>query len=270
MSRYECALITGASAGLGAEFARQLAPRCARMVVVARRHDRLQQLCTELATVAPELQVRAITCDLGVAEEREGLIEELRQSPWAPTLLVNNAGMGDYGEFATSSWEKVESLLEVNIAALTHLTHGFLPEMIWKGNGAILNVSSLASVLPIPDVAVYAASKAYVSSFSEALRLEVREHGISVLASCPGPTETEFSSRAARTEGWQDQASRKRFHVPVQAVVSQSLQALAHDRARVYPGWKVAVLAGVLTILPMAVIRILMGRRPRRIGVPER
>ncbi|MBK1833687.1 SDR family oxidoreductase [Roseibacillus ishigakijimensis] len=257
-------MITGASAGLGEEFASQLAQRLDRLILVARRGDRLQELAEDLRA-RYRIEVLVIAADLSQSAERERVFQEVSQHGWRVDVLVNNAGLGDYGEFRSSQWERNEAMLRVNIEALTHLSHLFLPVMMASEGGAIVNVSSLASTLPIPDFAVYAASKAYVSSFSEALRLEVREHGIDVLAVCPGPVKTEFGSIAARVEGGPGMpGGRKNFYVSRQQVVAESLAALEAGRARVYPGWKVSLAAAGISLLPLAALRLIMGSRPRR------
>lgn len=261
---YETGLITGASAGLGEEFASQLVERLSRLILVARRGERLEEIARTLRDRF-EVDVHVIVADISQAAERERLYKEVSDKGWAVDILINNAGVGDYGEFHTSEWARNESMLKVNIEALTHLTHLFLPAMIAREGGAFVNVSSLASILPIPDFAVYAATKAYVSSFSEALRLEVRPFGIEVLAVCPGPVKTEFGAVAGRQEGGIGMPSGSdNFYVAKQQVVSESLAALEAGRARVYPGWKIAVAAAGISLLPMAAIRLIMGSRPRR------
>lgn len=263
--QHDCVLVTGASAGLGEEFAVQLAPRCRRMVLVARRGEVLKQLETRLKSGNDVLEVGRVELDLTRDGERRQLIDRLSGTKWAPSCLVNNAGMGDHGEFATADWEKLRRMIELNITALTHLTHGFLPEMIRRGKGAILNVSSLSSLLPIPDFGVYAASKAYVTSFSEALRLELKEHGIPVLAVCPGPVHTEFGETAGRGGAPRETPARKWFYVPREQVVREALVALQQDHARSYPGWKIALLAAGISLLPLGAIRYVMGFRPRSV-----
>ena len=263
---YECALITGASGGLGEEFAHQLAPQCQRMVLVARRDVVLKEVEARLAMENPAVKITSVATDLTREASRRELIHRLAGTEWAPSLLVNNAGMGDYGEFATGDWEKVQQMLDLNVGAATHLAHGFLAPMVASGRGAILNVSSLASVLPIPDFAVYAASKAYLTSFSEALRLELRDYGIPVLAVCPGPVRTDFGETAGREGAPVESPSREWFYVSKEEVVRDALGALGRDCARVYPGWKVGLLAAGLSILPMVAIRYLMGHRPRRVS----
>jgi short-subunit dehydrogenase len=263
---FSCALVTGASSGLGEEFAFQIAPRISKLVLVARREPLLEILAERLREAHPHVAVAVFPVDLNRASEVERLLENLGETGFMPDLLVNNAGLGDYGEFASADWEKLESMLHVNIEALTRLTHAVLPEMIRRRGGAIINVSSLASVIPIPDFAVYAATKAYVTSFSEALRIELREHRIPVLAVCPGPVRTEFGNVARRGENSQGMPSHPAFYVPKEQVVAESLAALDRHAARVYPGIKTAVAALVLCALPMVVLRFALGFRPRKNG----
>jgi short-subunit dehydrogenase len=203
------ALITGASAGIGREFARQLVGRARGFVLVARRQDRLEELRAELSARDPNANVQIYRADLSRADELTALAEWLEQQQIAIDLLINNAGLGDRGEFGTSELKRVEEMLQVNIVALTTLTRRLLPPMIARKRGAILNVSSSASFLPMPTFAVYAATKAYVTSFSEALRTELRGSGIGVTSLCPGPVHTEFDqvARGKSTRSW---ASRRR------------------------------------------------------------
>jgi short-subunit dehydrogenase len=259
---FSCAVITGASAGLGEEFALQLAPVCDHLVLVARRAGLLENLADRIRSEFPKTAVSVIAADLTNSAERQRVAGTLLESRLRPDLLVNNAGLGDYGEFATAEWPRIEAMLRVNIEALTHLTHLLLPSMPY--GGAVLNVSSLASLLPIPDFAVYAATKAYVTSFSEALRIELRERCIRVIAVCPGPVHTEFGSVAKRDETMPGMRTHEWFYVPREQVVAESLQALAAGKARVFPGLKIAAAAVAISIIPIALMRVIMGRRPRR------
>lgn len=264
LSYLSCALVTGASSGLGAEFALQLAPRVGKLVLVARRESLLHQLADRIREAFPKVAVAVYALDLSDPLERQTLAAALFKTGYCPDLLVNNAGLGDYGEFANSDWEKIEQMLQVNVTALTHLTHLLVPEMIRRGGGAIINVSSLASLIPIPDFAVYAATKAYVTSFSEALRIELREHHIPVLAVCPGPVRTEFGEVARRGAHSREMPSKKALYVPKEQVVAEALAALDRKVARVYPGLQIAVAAVVLSALPLVLLRFAMGFRPRR------
>jgi len=265
MIRFACAMVTGASAGLGEEYVLQLAPRVERLVLVARRVDLLEKLAARIRVEFPGVGVSVLAADLADCSERMMLKEKLASMNLVPDLLVNNAGLGDYGEFASADWPKLETMLRVNVEALTHLAHLLVPGMIRRGGGAIVNVSSLASLLPIPDFAVYAASKAYVTSFSEALRIELKDHRIRVLAVCPGPVHTEFGLVARRDEKLPGMPSREWFYVPREQVVAESLVALDRNRARVFPGLKIAAAAVVLSALQIAVLRLALARRPRRL-----
>jgi hypothetical protein len=254
-----CALVTGASSGLGEEFALQLAPQVKQLVLVARRESLLQDLAARIRADHPQLDVAVMAMDLTLPAACERLATTLAEHGLAPDLLVNNAGMGDYGEFATADWPRIESMLRLNVEALTHLAHALVPAMIRSGGGAIVNVSSLASLMAIPDFAVYAATKAYVTSFSEALRIELREHGIRVLAVCPGPVHTGFGVVAKRGKQGRNMPGREWFYVPKEQVVAEALVALGQNRARVYPGLKIAAAALVLSVLPLVLLRLAMG-----------
>lgn len=259
---FDCAVVTGASAGLGEEYAMQLACVTGHLVLVARRAGLLESLAGRIRADHPRTAVSVIAADLSESAERQRVAAILREAGLRTDLLVNNAGLGDYGEFASADWPKLESMLRVNVEALTHLTHLLLPAM--PAGGAVLNVSSLASLMPIPDFAVYAATKAYVTSFSEALRIELRERGIRVIAVCPGPVHTEFGNVARRDESLPGIPSREWFYVPREQVVAESLAALSAGRARVFPGLKIAAAALVISALPIALMRLVMARRPRR------
>jgi short-subunit dehydrogenase len=263
IASYSCALVTGSSSGLGEEFALQIAPRVGKLVLVARREPLLVQLAERIRAAFPHVEVATLAADLNRSAERDQLVDQLSSRGLLPDLLVNNAGLGDYGEFASSDWGKLQSMLGVNIEALTHLSYLLVPQMIERGRGAIIQVSSLASLIPIPDLAVYAATKACVTSFSEALRIELREHRIPVLAVCPGPVKTEFGEVASRDPSKKIPA-KKSFYVPKQQVVAESLAALDRDAARIYPGLKTTAIACVLSNLPRVVLRFMMGFRPRR------
>lgn len=260
---YSCALVTGASAGLGEEFALQLAPRVSKLVLVARREGRLNHLADQIRSEHPQCAVAVLAADLSKHAEREALISALADSGFLPDLLVNNAGLGDYGEIASSAWPRIEAMLRVNIEALTHLTHALVPHMIQRGHGAVVNVSSIAGLLPLPDAGVYAATKAYVSSFSEALRIELRRYRIPVLAVCPGPVKTEFNLVARRSPDDPGMPSPPWFRVPREQVVAESLAALDADRPRVFPGLKTAVAAALMAGLPLLLLRPMLAARLR-------
>ncbi len=257
-------MITGASAGIGEEFAKQLVHSCDQMILIARREERLLQLASDLKAINPHLDVLHFTVDLVNRERREEFIQLLQDHGARPDLLINNAGMGDYGEFAQADWPKIERMIELNVTALSHITRAVLPDMIAHGGGDVVNVSSLASILPIPDFAVYAASKAYVTSFSEALRLELKGHDINVLALCPGPVHTEFGKVAMRGDQSNKIPGNEFFYTPKEVVVSEAIEGLSKGKARVYPGVKIALAALAISALPIVATRLIMGTRPRK------
>jgi short-subunit dehydrogenase len=263
-------MITGASAGIGCEFARQLAPAASKMILVARRLDRLEALESELKAINPGLELISRALDLRDQSALEGLSDWVDESCLTINLLINNAGVGDHGPFVESEWERVESMLQVNVFALTYLTFRILPAMRKAGKGAILNVSSIAALLPVPNSAVYAATKAYVTSFNEAIRAELRLANISVTAVCPGPVETEFASRATRGSDRQTHTAPDCFIVSVQEVVRDALGAVAKDRARVIPGTLVNLVMTTIAFLPMFIKRLVYNARAKHQtpGVP--
>ncbi len=191
----QTALITGASSGIGAELAKQFAADSINLVLVARRQEPMKKLASGLKKEF-NIQVDIFPADLTDAKARQNVFDSLRQRKITIDFLVNNAGFGDNGPFAECDWDKQQRMIELNITALSHLTRLFLPEMIKRKNGGILNVASTAGFLPGPNMSVYYATKAYVLSFSEALAEEVHSYGIKISALCPGPVKTEFQQTA--------------------------------------------------------------------------
>lgn len=245
-------LITGASAGIGREFARQLAGRARSMILVARREDRLAELRDELQEQHPNLAVQIRQVDLADPAQLQELMEWFDRENINVDLLINNAGLGDSGPFATSDRIRNEEMTLLNVVALTSLTRHVLPQMTAKRRGGILNVSSSAGFLPVPGSAVYAATKAYVTSFSEALRAELHGTGISVCALCPGPVRTEFQQVARRPDG-RPEIGPKFIVVGVEQVVRDAIKGLEVDRPIVIPGFamKLAMLLARLTPMPL-------------------
>jgi uncharacterized protein len=170
-------------------------------------------------------------------------------------LLINNAGLGDAGPFATSDPKRNDEMLQVNVVALTTLARQLLPKMISRKRGAILNVSSSAGFLPIPQFNVYAATKAYVTSFSEALRAELRGTGVTVTALCPGPVHTEFGDVAKRPGG-EPERGPESVYVSVERVVRDTLAAVEADRPLVIPGLFMKIGMFLVRITPMSILRL--------------
>jgi short-subunit dehydrogenase len=231
------ALVTGASAGLGEEFALQLAILGATsLVLTARRADRLEDLKGRLVAAHPALRVETVSADLSDATAVTSLIAELESRGFSPDILINNAGFGDLGTFRTSDPGRIESMIALNITALTRLTRWAVPGMLEKKAGWICNVGSTAGLIPLPTFAVYAATKAYVNSFSEALRIEVHGSGVFVSALCPGPVETEFGVVASRKNSKRQFAPPAFLCVEKAEVVHQTLAAMARGQGRIIPG----------------------------------
>jgi short-subunit dehydrogenase len=260
------ALITGASAGIGREFARQLGGRVRSLILIARREQRLNELRDELNRQNPKLAVVFRKNDLADLTQLNELLAWLDHERIEVDLLINNAGVGDSGAFATSNPIRNEQMTLVNIVALTKLTRHLLPRMIARGRGGILNVSSSAGFLPIPGFAVYAATKAYVTSLSEALRAELRGTGVSVCALCPGPVHTEFQQVAKRPGAHPDTGPEFVF-VPVEQVVRDALTTLETDRPLVIPGLPIKLGMFLVRITPMPILRLLSRLSPRQVSV---
>lgn len=190
------ALVTGSSSGIGAELARLCAADGYNLVLVARRADRLESLGAELAR-AHEIQARALPADLADPAAPEAIFRAMAETP--VDILINNAGFAVHGPFAEVDWERQARLLQVNMVALAHLTRLFLPHMLTRRSGRILNVASTAAFFPGPLMATYYASKAFVLSFSEAVANEVEGTGVTATVLCPGVTETDFFETAGIT-----------------------------------------------------------------------
>jgi uncharacterized protein len=251
------ALITGASSGFGAEFARQLAPYARTLILVARGREALDALAVELAR--PGLEVRVEAADLLSASDTENLLANVAGAK--VDLLINNAGIGDHGLFEKSDWARVKAMIDLNVTALSRLTHGLLPSMITAKNGRVLNVSSIAGDIPVPCMAVYAATKSYVTSLTEALRCELRGTGVTVCAVCPGPVDTGFAAKAARAGEHDEMVSPPIMKVTSAKVVREGLLALERGRARVVPGWVPAAVAVAISVVPMFALRAFLRRR---------
>ena len=247
------ALVTGASAGIGTAFARSLAASGWDLVLVARNRERLEELARSLSgehRVQVEVCAADLSGDSGVAATEE----KIRNLP-ALDLLVNNAGFGTYGQFADLPAEQEAAEIRLNVLALARLTRAALPGMISRGRGSIINVSSIAGFQAAPFNATYGATKAFVTSFTEALSEEVRGTGVRVQALCPGLTRTEFQDRAGI-----DISSVPAFaSMSAEEVVDSSLAALETGQVVHIPGVTNRILSGVTSLVPRAIARRLAG-----------
>lgn len=283
--RGKTALVTGASAGIGREVARVLARDVGTLVLVARRRDRLDELAAELrrdsgdvaieqpqrsvrphilhkpfmraarGDGAPKVEVRAL--DLTDRAATAKFCDELAERGPAVDVLINNAGFGDRGLFESGEWATFERMLDLNVVASTQLLRRFVPPMVRRGSGAVLNVGSTAGLVPLPDSAVYSASKAYLNILSEAVRAEVAGTGVSVTALLPGPVETEFQGVSGftprpRTPGI--------FWVDVVACAEEAVAAMKRGDARVIPGRAVHAAALAAEAIPRRLMGLLLDR----------
>jgi short-subunit dehydrogenase len=243
------ALITGASAGLGAEFARQLAKRGHSLILAARRKDRIEALAKELGNT------RAIAIDLSKANAAAELTANVEGAGEQVEILVNNAGFGLIGRFAKRDPERLREMIDLNVGTLTDLCRLIAPGMIERGSGGILNVASTAAFQPGPNMAVYFATKAYVLSFTEALHEELKPHGVHVSCLCPGPTRTEFGEVA----GFGGNGMFDRVAMEAPEVVAAGLKGLDKNKAVVVPGVANKITAASTRFAPRGVVRKIAG-----------
>ncbi|MFG0332365.1 MAG: SDR family NAD(P)-dependent oxidoreductase [Maioricimonas sp. JB049] len=238
------ALVTGASSGIGAEFARQLGRRGWNVILVARRRDRLAELAGELER-EQAIRTRVLIQDLSAEGAAEAIWSQTQQAGCDVDLLVNNAGLSHSSRVGNSDIARVEQLVDVNIVALTGLTYRFLPPMLARKSGGIINVASTLAFQPAAFVGAYAASKAYVLHFSESLWAECRHHGVTVTALCPGTTQTELFDAA----GMNDWLRRRSSQRP-ETVVAAALHGYERQRSIVVPGLRNRIAAQMYRLLP--------------------
>jgi uncharacterized protein len=226
-------VVTGASSGIGAAIATELASRGHSLALVARREERLRTLATEL-TSTHGVAAEVIAADLGEADERQRVADELRGKGRVVEVLVNNAGFGHQADFATSPRERMVEMVSINVETVVDLTSRFLTGMIDRGRGSVINIASTAAFQPLPGSAVYAASKAFVLSFSEAIRTELRGTGVTVTAVCPGPVKTEFMDVAGI--GGVEERTPGAVWMSADELAKHAVDGAAHDRRVVVPG----------------------------------
>jgi short-subunit dehydrogenase len=239
------AVVTGASAGLGEEFARQLAAKGHRLVLVARRKERLETLAGELGNA------RAVEMDLSQPGATASLMANVNEHGETVELLINNAGFGLSGRFAELDARRQREMIDLNCGALTDLAHAVLPGMIERRSGGILNVASTAAFQPGPGMAVYFATKAFVLSFSEALHDEMKPNGVKVSCLCPGPTRTEFRS----VSGFDPKGPIGKISAEAASVVRAGVQGLENNKAVVVPGLSNKLISQARRLFPRAMMR---------------
>ncbi|MDX1658294.1 MAG: SDR family oxidoreductase [Nitriliruptorales bacterium] len=252
--RIRRALVTGASAGIGEEFARQLARRGVDVVLVARREGELETLAKELATER-DVDTEVLTADLTVAADLQAVEERLRDRRERPVdLLVNNAGFGAYGDFHELPLDRQQTMVELNITAVVRLTHAVLPGLRERGRGGVINVASTAAFQPDPYGAVYGGTKAFVHSFTQALHEELRGSGVRAMSLCPGYTRTEFQEVADVSHGVPELAV-----LHPDDVVSGALRDFTRGRATSIPGAIHWLEARAAEVSPQSISRKLSG-----------
>jgi len=250
-----CALVTGASSGIGEVFARELAGRGANLVLAARSRGKLEALASELRETA-QVSVHVEAVDLSEPGAGLALAARLGEQGLPIDVLINSAGFGLFGPLHEADPQRIAQAVQLNVAALTELTCSLLPGMRARDRGAIVNVASTAAFQPVPYMAVYGAAKAFVLSFTEALWAETRSTGVRVTALCPGATDTAFFDTAS------DSASVGRRMAAAQ-VVAAAFSALDHRRSMVVPGLGNRLLAGSARLAPRQTVARMAERRMR-------
>lgn len=263
----EVALITGASSGLGLEYAKLFAAHQKDLVLVARRKERLDALAKEISA-ARGVKVEVIAADLADPTTPGRIAEEVKRRGLEIEYLVNNAGFGTSGPFAESDLAKELEMVQVNIAALLELARAFLPPMIRRGHGRVLNIGSTAGFQPGPFMAVYYASKAFVNSFTEALWYELKGTGVTATVSCPGATATEFAAVA----GTEKSRLFKLGSMKAADVAREGYEAMLQGKPMVVHGLKNRVLAASVRFSPRGTVRAIaasMNHAPRATQGPS-
>jgi len=250
-------LITGASSGIGESFARRLAARGDNLLLVARSENKLASLCNELGR-ASNINAQYVAMDLTERDAPKQLFEETNRRKLEVELLINNAGFGSVGDFSQLDLQRELNMIDLNITSLVALTHLYLQPMRERKSGAIINVASTAAFQPVPYMTTYAATKAFVLSFSEALWEENRAHNIKVLALCPGVTETNFFSAARMGEKPQMRVAQ----TPEQ-VVETALKGLQRNNSHIISGWTNFLTTQSERLFPRSLITRMAGRMMR-------
>ena len=261
------ALVTGASAGIGAAFARELAVRGCDLVLTARREDRLQALAHEL-NMDYGVDAQVLAADLAQPDACEKIVAELERRGLHIDILINNAGYGVPGSFIASEWQTHEDFIRVLMTAPTELSHRLLPSMRERGYGRIVNVASLAGLIPgTPGHTLYAAAKAYLITFSQSLGLENRAHGVNVCALCPGFTYSEFHDvtgareKVSKMPGW--------MWMDAGRVAREGLDAVERGRIVYVPGRINRIIKRLFELLPDRVALRLIARRAKHFRVEK-
>jgi hypothetical protein len=246
-------LITGASAGIGAAFARRLAPRAGTLVLVARRRERLETLKTELVAVNPGLKVVVLESDLADPAAAARMADEAEASAGPVDILINNAGMGHYGTYDRTDWAKVDQMLRVNVIAPAQLAHRFFAPMVRRGRGAILNVGSSFAFISFPGFGAYVGTKYFIDGWTESLRADAAGTGVVVSQVCPGPVITEFTEVAGQKHL---DPGKSPVHLTADECARWTLARFERGQAVIIPGRIMTVLSNLGRITPRLFWRI--------------
>jgi uncharacterized protein len=249
-------LITGASSGIGAAFARKLAARGRNVLLVARSEDKLVTMCNELGRVSG-VRAHYLAMDLLQPETPAQLFEETQRREFVIDMLVNNAGFGSMGEFVELDLARELEMIDLNVKSLVELTHRFLKPMRERKQGAIINVASTAGFQAVPYMTTYAATKAFILSFSEALWEENRGHGIHVMALCPGVTDTNFFAASKM-----DRPPMRTIQTP-EEVVDAALRGLRHHKPSIISGWTNWLAVEAERFVPRSLVTRIAGKALR-------
>lgn len=250
-------LITGASSGIGEAFARKLAARGRNVFLVARSEDKLVTLCNEIGRIN-RIRAQHLALDLSKRESPTRLFEEAEKRRLVIDLLINNAGFGSMGDFTRMDLARQLNMIDLNVKALVELTYKFLQPMRERKQGAIINVASTAGFQPVPFMATYAATKAFVLSFSEALSEENRPHGVHVMALCPGVTETNFFEAA------QAKIPPARSVETPEDVVETALRGLNRRASHIVSGWSNLLMVEAERFVPRSLVVRIAGSLMRK------
>ena len=254
------AVVTGASSGIGTELARELARRGHGVTLVARREERLRSIAEELAG-AHGVRAEVLGADLTDPAAREGIVSMLEERGLRAAMLVNNAGLSTTGPVHTSDPAAELAMVRTDVEAVVHLCSLFLPAMVDRGEGAVLNVASTAAFQPLPGQAAYAASKAFVLSYGHAIRTELRGTGVTLTTLCPGPVETEFAATAGFDEAEALGALPRFMWEDAATVAKVGIDGLAHGRAVAIPGLANRVGATFAWFAPRSLLLPILARQ---------
>lgn len=258
-------VVTGASSGIGRELALQLGRRAAVLVLVARRVDRLEQLRDELVAGRPDLRVVVMPVDLSDEKALDQSVAEIQAQVGPVDVLVNNAGIGDQVLFDQADWSRTRQVLYTNVIGLARLTAAFVPPMVERGRGGVLNIGSGAGLTVMPASAAYSASKHFVDGFSEALRADLAGTGVAVTQVCPGPVDSEFDAVAGSVGGMTG-GPPQFLRISAATCATQAIAGLEHNAAMVFPGRAFRVAMAVLPLAPRRLLR----RRPAQAAAAVR